>query len=66
MKARFTIENPEEMQATIKITMSVKEWVDLCQQLDNKWPSSRLSAAISHVVYEANKTYSAEEMDALP
>ncbi len=65
MKARFLIESPDELEATIKITMTVKEWTDLRDQLQNKWPSSRLSQAITSVVTEARKTYYAPEHDAL-
>lgn len=65
MKARFMIENPDSIEATIKITMTVKEWSDLRDQLENKWPSSRLSTSISHVITEARKVYYAPEQDAL-
>lgn len=33
MKARFMIENPDEVEATLKITMTVKEWTELRDQL---------------------------------
>lgn len=65
MKARFMIEDPDSIQATMKITMSVKEWTDLRDQLENKWPSSRLSSAITQVIIEARKVYYADEKDAL-
>lgn len=65
MKARFMIESPDEMQATMKITMTVKEWTELRDQLQNKWPASRLSTAITNVIIEARKVYYAPDMDAL-
>ena len=65
MKARFMIENPDNIEATIKITMTVKEWVELRDQLEHKWPSSRLSDAITSVVIEARKVYYAPEKDVL-
>lgn len=65
MKARFMIEAPDDIQATMKITMSVKEWIELREQLQQKWPSSRLSQAITHVTAEARKVYYAPETDAL-
>ena len=65
MRARFMIEAPDEIQATMKITMSVKDWCELRDQLAQKWPSSRLSAAINSVLAEARKVYYAPEVDAL-
>ena len=65
MKARFMIENPQEVECTMKITMSVKEWENLRDQLENKWPSSRLSSAITQVLSEARKVYYAKDVDAL-
>lgn len=65
MKARFMIENPDAIEATMKITMTVKEWTELRDQLGGRWPSSRLNSAITHVIIEARKTYYAPELDAL-
>ena len=65
MKARFMIENPDGIEATMKITMSVKEWTELRDQLSERWPSSRLNHAITHVIIEACKTYYAPELDAI-
>lgn len=65
MKARFMIEEPAEIQCTMKITMSMKEWEDLRSQLENKWPSSRLQQAITHVLSEARKVYYAPDQNAI-
>ena len=65
MKARFMLENPQDLEATMKITMTVKEWENLRDQLENKWPSSRLSQAITQVIIEARKVYYADEVEAL-
>lgn len=65
MKARFMIEAPDEIEATMKITMSVKEWTNLRDQLDSKWPSSRLGIAITQVLAEARKVYYAQDNGAL-
>ena len=55
------IENPQEIEATLKLTMSIKEWEDLRDQLENKWPSSRLSDYITDVITQARKVYYAEQ-----
>lgn len=60
MKARFMIEAPDEIEATMKITMSVKEWTELRDQLQSKWPSSRLQSAITDVLSQARKVYYVE------
>ena len=65
MKARFMIESPDSIEATMKITMSVKEWGELRDQLGTVWPSSRLGSAINQVLSQARKVYYAEENDAL-
>jgi len=64
MEARFMIETPDNIQATMKLTMSLKEWGDLRDQLQKQWPSSRLSQAITHVLAAASKVYYAPETDA--
>ena len=65
MKARFMIEAPQEIECTMKITMSMKEWENLRDQLENKWPSSRLQQAINHVLSDARKVYYAPDQSAL-
>lgn len=57
MKARFMIEEPQSVECTMKITMSVKEWEDLRDQLAAKWPSSRLSESITGILTEVRKVY---------
>lgn len=64
MKARFMLESPETMEATMKITMTVKEWEDFRDQLDNKWPSSRFSSAITSMLADARRVVYAPEKDA--
>jgi len=65
MKARFMIENPQEIECTMKLTMSVKEREKLRDQLESKWPSSRLQQAITQVLSEARKVYYANDVEAL-
>ncbi len=65
MKARFMIEAPQEIECTMKLTMTVKEWENLRDQLENKWPSSRLQQAITQVLSESRKVYYATDVEAL-
>lgn len=63
MKAQFMIESPDAIEATMKITMTVKEWTELRDQLDAKWPSWKLSQAITAVISESRRVYYAPEID---
>ena len=65
MRARFFIEAPDEIEATMKITMSVKEWTELRDQLAREWPSCRFGDAITSVLSQARKVYYAPDTDAL-
>lgn len=65
MKVRFMIESPQDIEATMKITMPVKEWEDLRDQLAEKWPSSRLSIAITSLLCDARRVIYAPEKDGL-
>jgi hypothetical protein len=64
MKVRFMLENPEAAEATLKITMTVKEWEEFRDQLADKWPSARLSTAITSVLVDARRVVYAPEKDA--
>lgn len=65
MKSHYKIENPENIEATIVITMSVGEWEKLREQLDNEWPAWKLSSAIRQMLLDARaKIYPTEGKDA--
>ncbi len=57
MKAIFMIENPSEIEATMKITMTLKKWEELRQQLGKSYPSWKLSAMITDLLAQANNVY---------
>ena len=57
MEAKFQLDDPSKMQATMKITMRLDEWEELQAQLEQKWPSWELSRAISSLVFQAKKTF---------
>ncbi|KKM15946.1 hypothetical protein LCGC14_1690850 [marine sediment metagenome] len=60
MKVWFMIENPDEIEATIKLTMTIKKWTELQDQLRDTYPSWELSSKISEVVNAARKVFYAE------
>ncbi len=57
MKARFMMENPDQIEATMKITMTLAEWTDLRDQLSRDWPSWRLSSFITDLVGQSRKVF---------
>lgn len=64
MKARLLIENPKDIEGTIKLTMTMREWEELQGQLITAWPSSRLSQTITDLLCQARKVFYAHEPEA--
>ncbi len=60
MKARFYVEKPEQAEATMVITMTIKAWKQLQQELTHVWPASELSMSISNLVNQAEKHFHLE------
>lgn len=58
MKSSFLIENPGEVEATMQITMKLKEWEALKKQLEsNKTPSWELRDQIANLVTTARDKF---------
>ncbi len=57
LNARYMVENPDEIEMTAKITATMKEWGEMRDQLQNRWPSSRLSLVISEMLADARKVF---------
>jgi len=55
------IENPQEVVATMKLTMTIKEWEDLRDQLQTAWPSGRLTSYITELLADARKVFYHEQ-----
>jgi hypothetical protein len=53
--------NPEDIEFTVSITMSMKQWRDLQAQLPSKWPSIDLYNAIQHIINQAKRSYIPKE-----
>lgn len=60
-KARMMVENPGEIDMTLKLTMSIAEWEKLRDQLGRDHPSWRLTAAITDMMSAAKKVYYASD-----
>lgn len=59
MEGEFKIEKPDEMRATLKMTMSIAEWKSVQEQLGSKWPAGTLNRMITAVVAKAQATFQA-------
>ena len=59
MKTQFRIENPDDVQMTLTVTMPARDWKVLREQLQTTYPSWKLSSAIANMVDSATKTFSA-------
>lgn len=57
MKSRFMVENPDDIEMTMKITMTVGDWTKLRDQLQQKYPSWRLSGMITNLLSQARKVF---------
>lgn len=58
MKGSYRLEKPNDVEFSLTITMSADQWDRLHVQLQNVWPSSRLSVMISNLLRDARRVYS--------
>jgi hypothetical protein len=57
-KAAFGLDNPDDMRATLSLTMTLGDWKKLREQLSNgTWPSYEVGYAIRDVVDKAEKRF---------
>lgn len=59
IKAR--INEPEDVEATLTISMTLKEWIELAEQLSDAHPSWKLTSAINDVVYKVKGVFVPED-----
>lgn len=58
MRAVLKTTNPDEIEFTLTVTMSLKDWKELREAVDGKtWPASRLHEQISDMVIHATKHF---------
>lgn len=55
MRASYSVDNFDEIELSMTISMSAKEWCDLRDQLVTKWPDSPLSMPITTMLNDALK-----------
>jgi hypothetical protein len=57
MNVKFQVEKPDDVVATLTITMTLRQWKELRDQLNQSWPSWKLAAAITDVLYQTTKPF---------
>lgn len=55
MRTRMKIENPEEVEVTLVVTMKASAWEALRDELPNKWPASELTYRINDLLAQTRK-----------
>lgn len=61
MRARYMVENPDDIVMTARITMTAKEWLELRDQLKDAYPAWQLSGVITEMISDARKVFHASE-----
>lgn len=60
MKAAFQIQSPDEVQVSMTLTMSLKDWRRLREQLAAQYPAWYVGRAISELVGKATEAFHAK------
>lgn len=63
MKASFRLQNTDNVDATLSITMSLGRWKKFLEQLPGDYPAWDVSRKIKEMIYEAEQQYSMEHKD---
>jgi len=58
VKAKMAIVNPADIEVSLTMTMKLKEWKELKEQMNSdRWPSCDLTGKISEIVRQIDKVY---------
>jgi hypothetical protein len=60
---KFKVTEPRQVNFTLTMTAPLEEWKSLCVQLDTRYPSWRLSAAIRKLIEHAGSEFSGEQVE---
>ena len=61
MRATLRLTDPDDMDATMTLTMKLKHWKELRDQLADRWPAADLTSAISSIVTKAERHFWPDE-----
>lgn len=57
MRAVFEIRNPDAVEASVTVTMTIKQWRELRGQMGNAWPSWDFARVIGDVIRKAEQQF---------
>ncbi len=57
IKADFQLERTDDVQATLQVTMSLKDWRALMRQLGPNWPSWEFADKVHALLAAADKHF---------
>ena len=63
MRSSFTVENPDKIEFTLTMTMPLKDWKELQDQLKHEWPSIHLTSQINSMIFQAINTFVPEPLE---
>ena len=66
MRGKFALVDPEEMEASLTVTMKIKDWRDLMRQMPHPWPAAEFGSLLATMIGEAGQTFHANEQDIKP
>lgn len=58
---KFKATNPDDIEMTLTVTMSLRDWKKLKKQLTGEYPSLKLVSEISSMIYQAEKHFVPED-----
>jgi hypothetical protein len=57
VKSELSVTNPNEIEFTLTITMTLEEWRKLRDELGHRWPASDLASDIGDMIIKANQSF---------
>lgn len=57
MKTVLYTTKPDEIEFTLKVTMTLKHWKELRDAIDDKWPGWDFKRQITEMIWAADKTF---------
>jgi len=61
MKTEFVVTNPDDVEIELRIRMTLRDWKTLREQLEYKWPASRLRDDVRDMIQQAEARFYPEE-----
>lgn len=66
MTSYFQTQNPDKIEMTMTVTMTLEEWKIISASLPAKWPSCDLTSAINSMVNQAVMRFYPKTKDETP